>query len=101
MVGMCPFYLYEKKGYLFCEGVTVKYPDKETQYVSKMRYCCNEEHGFMNCSVYKELNEYYNKRYKGDDYPVIKPSDPEYKRVRRSFDEFNLIKKEMEYGSRE
>lgn len=66
MVGTCPFYLYEKSGVVFCEGATIKYPDKKSQHDVKVKYCCNEEHGYKNCSFYALLNNFYDRKMSGE-----------------------------------
>ena len=67
LVGTCPYYLYDKGEMLFCEGATIKYPDKGSKKKCMESYCCNEECGYKNCSHYKIMEDYYRRLYDGEE----------------------------------
>ena len=61
MVGTCPYYLYEKKGVVFCEGATVKFPDRAARMEFKSSNCCSENFEYKKCAICKTLEEYYSR----------------------------------------
>ena len=71
-VGTCPYFMYMKGGALFCEGATIKYPDKKARADFLDCYCCNEDHGYKNCKMHGVLEGYYNRLYSGEKIePII------------------------------
>ena len=67
LVGTCPYYLYDRGEMLFCEGATVKYPDKASKKKCLNTYCCNEDCGYKHCTVYTVMEDYYERLYDGQD----------------------------------
>jgi hypothetical protein len=51
---------------LFCEGATLKYPDKGAKKSCLGAYCCNEECGYKSCTLYAVLEDYYQRLYAGE-----------------------------------
>lgn len=74
LVGTCPYYMYDKGNILFCEGATLKYPDKKAKNDHLGCYCCSVENGYKKCTMNGILEEYYERLYNGD---VIEPLMPE------------------------
>ena len=71
LVGTCPYYLYDRGDMLFCEGATLKYPDKSAKRECLHTYCCSEEFGFKGCTLHGILEDYYSRLY-GEDRPEHK-----------------------------
>ena len=66
LVGMCPFYMYDRGNMLFCEGATLKYPDKKAKKDHLDCYCCNGDSGYKKCMVNSLLENYYERLYNGE-----------------------------------
>ncbi len=66
LVGTCPYYLYDRGDMLFCEGATLKYPDKGAKKNCLHTYCCNEECGYKKCTLYGVMEDYYKRLYDGE-----------------------------------
>lgn len=61
----CPFYRKDGADKLYCEGGTIKFPDKEARHEIVYNVCASEKN-YKNCTIYKMLMNYYDRKY-GDD----------------------------------
>lgn len=66
LVGTCPYYLYVKGNVLFCEGATLKYPDKKSKENYFQQFCCNDDCGYHKCTMNVILSDYYERLYNGE-----------------------------------
>ena len=83
--GTCPYYMYDRGDMLFCEGATLKYPDKGAKKNCMVSYCCNEECGYKKCTLYAVMEDYYERLYGGEKIERIpKPREPKKKTGRPS-----------------
>lgn len=58
---LCPFYGKKNPDKLYCEGATVKFPDR-TAGSDWVRDRCASEYGYKNCPIYEMLMSYYEER---------------------------------------
>ena len=56
----CPFYLKENNGKLYCEGATLKFPDRTTRNETVDKYCSSMEN-YNRCMICKMLMAYYER----------------------------------------
>ena len=84
LVGTCPYYMYDKGNLLFCEGVTMRYPDKKSKKDYFTCYCCSENNGYEKCTMHNLLCDYYNRLYNGEVIePIAKECEEKKKRGRK------------------
>lgn len=57
----CPFYRKDGVGKLFCEGGTIKFPDREARHEIVYDLCASEKN-HKNCPLYKMLMHYYDRK---------------------------------------
>ena len=62
----CPFYHKDGLDKLFCEGGTIKFPDREARYEIVYNVCASERN-HKNCTLYKMLMGYYDRKVYDDD----------------------------------
>lgn len=62
-VPYCPYYGREREGKLYCEGVTIKFPDQEAR-EEIVRDYCSDPGNYQNCMICKMLSSYYDRKYK-------------------------------------
>lgn len=57
---VCPYYKWDKKMQVYCEGGTVKLPDRDVfrEYVGAY---CSALDGWESCSIARALTEYYER----------------------------------------
>jgi hypothetical protein len=58
----CPFFKRNKGEKIYCEIAAIKPPDQQTKKEVEMRYCANETN-YKNCTFYKLLDAYYDRKY--------------------------------------
>lgn len=56
----CPFYRWEEKRCVHCEGGTVQLPDKAAQDAYINRFCSSNP-AWQNCPIAEELLNYYER----------------------------------------
>lgn len=54
----CPFYRKEQNGKLYCEGGTVKFPDRIARREIVYEFCASPDN-YKNCTICKMLMNYY------------------------------------------
>lgn len=57
----CPFFTWDEKLKVHCEGGLVKFPDRKTLTGYADRHC-SSENGWKNCSVARAMLEYYERK---------------------------------------
>ncbi len=63
----CPFFQrIRENGRINCECATIKPPDKQFQEDFVNEHCASES-GYKNCAFYKLLDEYYERKYAGEE----------------------------------
>ncbi len=56
----CPFFKWDEKYKVHCEGARLVFPDKETEWEYTGSYCAGKN-GWKNCSVAESLLKYYDR----------------------------------------
>ena len=59
----CPFYHKDTFEKLYCEGATVKFPDRDARSEIVDVFCCSAAN-HKNCPIYKMMANYYDRKYK-------------------------------------
>jgi hypothetical protein len=59
----CPYYKKELNDRIRCEFATIKPPDKRTRREFVSEFCASEDN-YKNCTFYKLLDEYYERKYR-------------------------------------
>lgn len=59
----CPFYRKDGTDKLYCEGGTIKFPDREARHEIVYNVCASAEN-HKNCTVYKMLMNHYDRKYR-------------------------------------
>lgn len=54
---LCPFYQFEDKRQLFCEGTTIEFPDRVERGTWMQRHCCSWD--FKICNFYRKVMKKY------------------------------------------
>ena len=57
----CPFFVKETSGRMYCEGGTIKFPDRLVRKEFLCEYCSNENN-HTNCMIYQTLMRYYDRK---------------------------------------
>jgi hypothetical protein len=65
----CPFYRKDNFERLYCEGATVKFPDREARIEIVEEFCCSEVN-HKNCPIYKMMVNYYDRKY--EEYDIVR-----------------------------
>lgn len=58
----CPFFKLKKGEKLYCEMATIKHHDQQTKKELETSYCAHETN-YKNCTFYKLLDAYYDRKY--------------------------------------
>lgn len=58
----CPYFNHRNHGRIYCESATIKPPDKQTLSEFAQEFCASAE-GYKNCTFYKLLDRYYERKY--------------------------------------
>lgn len=59
-IWVCPFFRWDKRRQVYCEGGTVSLPDLETFQEFVNTYCAADK-GWENCAIAKAMTEYYDR----------------------------------------
>ena len=59
-IWVCPFFKWDKRTQVYCEGGTVNLPDLETFREFVNTYCAADK-GWENCAIAKAMTEYYER----------------------------------------
>ena len=59
----CPFYRKDTVDKLYCEGGTIKLPDREAKREILFDVCAGEK-SHKNCTLYKMLMNHYDREYR-------------------------------------
>ena len=59
---VCPFFLKDNNGKIYCEGGIVKPPDRNTKNEILYKHCTNMDN-HKNCTIYQMLSDYYSRKY--------------------------------------
>ena len=62
----CPFYRKDAVDKLYCEGGTIKFPDREAGHEIIYTICSSAEK-HKHCTLYKMLMNYYDRKEYDDD----------------------------------
>ncbi len=65
MSGYCPYLHKDKIERITCEGGTTKFPDPDARSSFVYTYCASKS-GWKNCPTARMLNEYYDRKSKGE-----------------------------------
>ena len=60
--GICPYFRKENRGRVYCEGATLKFPDKEARRDIVYRFCAHPT-GYNDCPLKQAMDGYYQRRY--------------------------------------
>lgn len=58
---VCPFYVKDSREKMWCEGGTIKLPDREARHEIVMEYCSNMRN-YKNCTICRMLMNYYDRK---------------------------------------
>ena len=59
-IWVCPFFRWDKKAQVYCEGGTVAMPDNRAFQEFVTTYCAADK-GWENCAIAKSMTEYYER----------------------------------------
>lgn len=65
----CPFYNKDALDRVYCEGASIKCPDVKAKRDLLDGYCTDQKN-HCNCTLYKMLMSYYDRKYEEDDGKV-------------------------------
>lgn len=63
---VCPFYVKEKNGYVYCEGCRMCFKDAVHRREIIYRLCAHPD-GYKSCRIYAALVKYYEERTKNNE----------------------------------
>ena len=62
----CPFYCREKDKKLYCEGGTLRFPDRISRREIVYKYCASSDN-YKNCTICQMLMNYYERKEQEND----------------------------------
>jgi hypothetical protein len=66
IAGACPYFVKDKgDGYVYCECARFRFPDKKARRDIIYTYCAHPD-GYKECVLKKVMDQYYERKYNGE-----------------------------------